>query len=186
MIAVEPLAFRQGDEFVVRFQTSEFADWSLFVVPSGGDYTKQTVLSAKGPTVISTRPTMRFGSVFLNPGSYDAVLLNANTKQTTSSAFEVLEKNAAPQVRSDKSIYKTGEPLQVSWKNAPGMKNDWVGIYRKDDPDLFTGYIRFVYTGATVKGSALLKAPDQPGQYELRLMREDAYVMLATAPFRVE
>ena len=70
------------------------------------------------------------------------------------------------------------------------MKHDWIGVYRAGDPDVYGGYIAYVYTRARVEGSAVvdnkaLGKPLPPGDYELRLMREDSYVLLAKAPFSV-
>jgi hypothetical protein len=191
MITVEPQAVFQGNDFLVRFHTPDFSDWGLFVVPKGGSAPGNAIVSAKGPTVISTRPSIKFGSYGMEPGSYDAILVDAEQEEIARTIFRVLDKNAVPQLRIEKSIFNGAEPIQVYWSNAPGMKNDWIGIYRADDPDLFGGYIAFVYTGAKVEGSALLdktvfREPLKPGKYELRLMREDSYVMLAKTAFTID
>jgi hypothetical protein len=51
-------------------------------------------------------------------------------------------------------------------------------------------YVAFVYTGAAIEGTAtfddsVIGGPLQAGDYEMRLMRDDAYLVLATAPFSV-
>jgi endonuclease/exonuclease/phosphatase family metal-dependent hydrolase len=188
MVTVEPLALIQGNDFLVRFQTPNFGDWSLRVLPRGGDPVTDIILSAKGPTVISTRPSMKFGSKGITPGAYDAILTDANQKEIARTGFHVLAKDAVPELRVEQSAYRQGETIKVFWRNAPGMKNDWIGIYKANDPDLLTGYIAFLYTGARVEGSAILEDAKtlEPGQYELRLMREDSYVLLANTEFKIE
>jgi endonuclease/exonuclease/phosphatase family metal-dependent hydrolase len=188
MVIVEPLVVTQGSDFLVRFQTPDFGDWSLFVVPRGGDPVKDAIVSAKGPTVISTRPSMKFGSHKFGPGRYDAILTDANQKEIARTGFHVRATDAVPELRTEKSVYKQREAVKVFWRNAPGMKNDWIGIYRAKDPDLFTGYLAFVYTGTKVEGSAVLEETRnlESGDYELRLMREDSYVMLARTAFTIQ
>jgi endonuclease/exonuclease/phosphatase family metal-dependent hydrolase len=190
LIAVDRPSFVQGSDFLVRFQTPDFADWSVVVVPYRGNPAKDAVVAAKGPDVISTRPSIKFGSLGIAPGTYDAVLLDMHGKELARSMFYILAKAAVPELRTEKSSYKPGEAIKVFWRNAPGMKNDWVGVYRANDPDLYRGYMAFAYTGAAVEGSALLdkkilSQPLTPGEYELRLMREDSYVMLAKTQFTV-
>jgi Endonuclease/Exonuclease/phosphatase family len=190
LIAVDKPSFPQGSDFLVRFQTPDFADWSVVVVPHRGNPENDALIAARGPDVISTRPSIKFGSLRISPGAYDAILLDTHGKELARTMFHILAKDAVPELRIEKSSYKPGEEIRVFWRNAPGMKNDWVGVYRAGDPDLYRGYLAFTYTGATVEGSALLDKkvlPEllTPGEYELRLMREDSYVMLARIRFTV-
>ena len=190
LIAVDRPSFARGSDFLVRFQTPDFTDWSVVVVPHRGNPEKDVVVSAKGPDVISTRPSIKFGSIGIAPGTYDAVLLDTNGKELARSMFHILANDAVPELKIEKSSYRPGEEIKVSWRNAPGMKNDWIGVYRANDPDLYRGYLAFVYTGAAVEGSMLLDKkvltePLKPGEYELRLMREDSYVLLARTRFTI-
>ncbi len=190
MITVDTPSFVAGNDFLVRFQTPDFGDWGVVIVPHGGNPTKDAVVAAKGPDVISTRRSMKFGSTGIAPGAYDAILLDAHSKELVRTKFQILANDAVPELRLEKSTFKPGEGIKVSWRNAPGMKNDWIGVYHANDPDLYGGYMAFVYTGAKVDGSLLidskmLQEPLAPGEYELRLMRDDSYVMLAKIRFSV-
>jgi hypothetical protein len=86
-------------------------------------------------------------------------------------------------------MVKAGDPLTVSWTGAPGLKFDWIGVYAAGDPNLYN-YLAFANTGATLDGSMTL-TPDlyyealAPGEYKLRLMSDDHYVVLAEAEFTV-
>jgi endonuclease/exonuclease/phosphatase family metal-dependent hydrolase len=190
LITVDRPSFTQGSDFLVRFQTPDFTDWSVVVVPHRGNPEKDALVAAKGPDVISTRPSIKFGSLGITPGKYDAILLDPRGKELARCMFHILAKDALPELKIEKSSYRPGEEIKVFWRNAPGMKNDWIGVYRADDPDLYRGYIAFAYTGAAVEGSTLLDKKILPepltlGEYELRLMREDSYVMLARTRFTV-
>ena len=84
---------------------------------------------------------------------------------------------------------KSGDPIEVSWNSAPGNKFDWIGIYSEADPDLYN-YLGYLYTNASVAGAVTFKTEDfgdalAPGDYEARLMRDDAYVELAVVKFTV-
>ena len=81
-----------------------------------------------------------------------------------------------------------GRPIRVSWRNAPALRRDWIGIYRAGDTDLYNAYLAFAYTGATVAGRTSFAGDARtypPGRYVARLMRDDGYGVLAEAPFRV-
>jgi len=190
LIAVDMPSFVSGSDFLVRFQTPDFGDWGVVIVPHKGNPVKDVVVAAKGPDVISTRRSFKFSSTGILPDTYDAVLLDADSKELVRTTFHILAKDAVPELQLEKSSFKPGEAFKVFWQNAPGMKNDWIGVYHANDPDVYGGYLAFVYTGAKVEGSLsidnkVLPTPLKAGEYELRLMREDSYVMLARTRFTI-
>jgi hypothetical protein len=80
---------------------------------------------------------------------------------------------------------KAGNPIRVKWRDAPGALRDWVGLYRAGETDA-SQYLAFVYTEAAFDGEAMLVpgpgTPPPPGHYELRLLHDESYVVLAKAP----
>jgi len=81
-------------------------------------------------------------------------------------------------------------PIRVWWRNAPVNRYDWIGLYRTGEIDP-TQPLAHAYTGAAAFGEITLAhraGADAitAGDYELRLMRDDAYVTLATAPLRID
>ena len=135
------------------------------------------------------RSVVTFGSVLLKAGAYDAVLLDAEGKELARAPFWMEEPGAVPTVGVDHPNYADNEPIVANWKNAPGNRRDWLGIYKAGDPDQFN-YVAFVYTGAAIEGTAtfddsVIGGPLAAGDYEMRLMRDDAYLVLATTPFSV-
>jgi hypothetical protein len=188
MIAVDKRVMSAGDNFIVRFTLAGAEDARIAIVPRGGKPEKDTVVSV--PTGDgSDRPSIRIGSSMLRPGAYVAMLLDPEGKERARTPFWVMARDALPELRLSKARYKAGEPISVSWLNAPGNRLDWLGIYKAGDPDLYN-YAGYVYTGATVEGKtvideAALGGPLAPGDYELRLMRDDAYVLLAKTTFKI-
>jgi endonuclease/exonuclease/phosphatase family metal-dependent hydrolase len=188
MVAVDKRVMSAGDNFLVRFTLAGAEDGRIAIVPRGGKPEKDTVVSI--PTGDgSDRPSIRIGSSMLRPGAYVALLLDPEGKERARTPFWVMARDALPELRLNKARYRAGEPISVSWLNAPGNRLDWLGIYKAGDPDLYN-YAGYVYTGAAVEGKtvideAALGGPLAPGDYELRLMRDDAYVLLAKTTFKV-
>ena len=65
----------------------------------------------------------------------------------------------------------------------PGDLRDWIGLYRAGETDV-SRYLGFIYTEAAFAGEASL-VPDAtdgrivPGDYEIRLLHDESYVVLA-------
>ncbi len=79
--------------------------------------------------------------------------------------------------------------VTVSWSGvASPTASDWVGLYHPGDPN--TAYIDYFWTdsctrsagsGALASGSCTYLMPSTPGTYELRLLSNNGYVVLATS-----
>jgi endonuclease/exonuclease/phosphatase family metal-dependent hydrolase len=189
MVGVDRRVVTQGDDFILHFSIGSREEARISVVPKGGDPAKN-VLASMATGDASDRPSIKLGSTFMKAGAYDAVLCDADGKELARAPFWVLARDAMPIVASKKSSYKPGQTIDVSWHNAPGMKFDWVAIYRAGDPDIYN-YIAYIYTGAAVEGSGSFDTEAiggklDPGNYEVRLLRDDSYVLLARASFTVK
>ncbi len=156
------------------------------------------VWSANGKTPLETIPVYDgsdheapyVSTTVLEPGRYLAGLADADGKLLARNEFWVAPEDARPEVGTSSKTYKPGRPIDVSWRNAPGNKLDWIGVYPEasDDPSLYS-YSGFVYTGARPDGSLTLTKADigtlAPGNYRATLMLDDGYTILAESPFRV-
>ena len=188
LIAIEPRLVAEGGTFVARGFLPGDAIWGVRIVPRGGDPAKDTVTSVEGMEPTYNR-AFRFSTLGLDPGPWDAALIDETGIEQARTRFSVLAQGGKPSLTITTPSVKAGEPLSVSWTGAPGFKYDWIGVYAAGDPNLYN-YLAFAYTGATLDGSMDL-TPDlyyqilDPGAYELRLMSDDHYVVLATAPFTV-
>ncbi|MGH3147056.1 MAG: hypothetical protein ACRDTR_14770 [Rubrobacter sp.] len=115
--------------------------------------------------------------------------MNADGSIAATSSFWVLGEGARSQVEVVRSTFAPDEPVEVGWRNAPGHKLDWIGIYREGDHD-FYNYFGFLYTGAKPEGEIEFTKDDlygglEPGKNEARLLMDDGYAVLASAPFSV-
>ncbi len=189
MIAVDRRRVVQGEPVVVRFNLPGLEDGRVSIVRSGSEPTKH--VAATMPTGDGTdRPSMRFGTGGMTPRGYDAVLTDPDGKELARAPFWLIAKDAQPEISTDQAIYRATDPIKASFKNAPGLDLDWIGVYKSGEPDIYS-YITYFYTDARIRGAVTidmnaLGTPLEPGDYELRLMLDDSYTEVArTAPFQV-
>lgn len=84
----------------------------------------------------------------------------------------------------DKPSYAPGETIMVSFKNMSTSSNDYVAVVQKGSR--YSTYVSFVYTKGAVEGQAELKAPKEPGEYEIRaFFAEDESVLRGSVPLVV-
>jgi hypothetical protein len=135
--------------------------------------------------------SVTFGTGNLPTGEYDTVLTDADGNELARQAFWVVEMNARPSLTTNRPTYAAGEPIVVSWNNAPAQQFDWVAIYSANEPDLYNNYWAYAYTQATVNGSTafdesvLGESLLPSGDYVARLLLDDAYSVIAEVALRV-
>jgi hypothetical protein len=84
-----------------------------------------------------------------------------------------------------------GAPVVVTVKNAPGERWDWLGIYKHGANPYVASYLTWIYTGSAIDGRITLDQhahgtwPLPAGNYTVYLLRDDLYVEIARADFRV-
>jgi endonuclease/exonuclease/phosphatase family metal-dependent hydrolase len=129
-----------------------------------------------------------FGTRPLRPGMYRAALLNGHGGIEATSRFWILPRGAQPRIRSAKAVYRQGEPVRLSWRNAPGNKYDWVGVFPGGPLNVYN-YLGFSYIGALPNGHLAMTQADlgklAPGRYTAGLFLDDGYSVLARTSFRV-
>ena len=188
LITVEPRLVKPGEIFIVRVATQKQEKLGHFQIFPAGAAAGATPITAL-PADSADHLAAPFGTARLTPGAYLAAVSDADGKRLASVPFWVTDPDAKPAVAVAKASVKSGDPIEVSWSSAPGNKFDWIVIYSATDPDLYN-YLGYLYTNASVAGSVTFKTEDfgdalAPGEYEARLMRDDAYVELAIVKFTV-
>jgi len=194
LAAVEERSLEQGQTLRVRFH--------------GG----ASVALVRGSTVAASKSTggagdgtLSFATANLVPGTYKAVLRDASGQALSRSPFWLYAPGTPTTVRTAKTKYKVGEPIRVSWKKAPGMKFDWLGLYsageNADNPTASTcsagycgngHYFIYTYTDARIQGSTAFDAASfagwktwdaiGTGTYQIRLLLDDGYRSAAVSP----
>jgi hypothetical protein len=187
-VAVRSRGIEQGETLEVRFHTDR--EGAKVLLRPGND-----VLVEEGSTDGSVSATTEG----FEPGRYEVVLTDAEENPIATTEFWLYEPGSETTISTSKSVYEVGEPIRVSWSNAPGMKWDWIAPFRAGDgaehpraADCPTGYcgngnyLGYQYTNATVEGSAKLKTRLKPGRYDVRLLLDDGYTRAAISEaFRV-
>jgi hypothetical protein len=194
LVAVEERSRDQGQTLHVRFH--------------GG----ASVALVRGSTTAATKSTggavdgtVSFATTNLATGAYQAVLRNSSGQALSRSPFWLYAPGSVTTVQTAKSVYKVGETIRVSWKKAPGMKFDWLGLYSAGDSADNTHqttcsaglcgnghYFLYTYTHTAIEGSTTFDANsfagwktwDQigTGTYQIRLLLDDGYRSVAVSP----
>ena len=188
LVDADPRVVNQGERVTLRYTLAgRGGGRQIGVLPGGpgaSDRAIETVPVFDGTDHIA--PMLGTGT--LSPGAYRAALLDADGKVMAYSPFWVANPNARPSIATSKSTYAPGQPVGVSWRNAPGDKLDYVGVYEAGNPNLYD-YVGYRYTGALPNGRFDLGKADlgklKPGRYVANLMLDDGYTILASAPFSV-
>jgi hypothetical protein len=127
----------------------------------------------------------------LSPGGAD-LTIGPLGDPLASATLWVTEPGSAPTITTSAQTYRPGEPIPVSWEDAPGNKWDWIGVYRRGADPNVAWYKNWDYTDAQIAGSVLIGGetpggpwPLPPGKYDVVLLEDDSYDELARAPFVV-
>ncbi len=186
LVSAEPRVARRGETVTIRYTTTR-----------GGSGRRIGILPEHGRLPLVTLPiedasdhlAAFFGTGVLRPGAYRAALLDGRGRAQATSPFWVLPRGARPGIAASKQSYAPGEPIRVRWRNAPGNKLDWVGIFRAGPLDVYD-YLGFSYLGALPNGRVSFAPGDlyvklKPGRYVAGLFLDDGYSLLARTSFRV-
>lgn len=179
----------------------------MAIVPAGGSASAVLATVAVGPPGPADGRTT-FSTTGLKPGAHDAVLLAAGGSVASRSPFWLYAPGTPTRVTTSKASYAVGEPIDVSWANAPGMRWDWLAVYAPGSSDsgpvarncnagcASNGrYLVYVYTRTAVEGRTRFDGASAPGSatwplkagtYEIRLLVDDSYRSVASsASFRI-
>jgi endonuclease/exonuclease/phosphatase family metal-dependent hydrolase len=188
LVAATPRRVPEGAAVSVRTWDPHGPGWTALVVRRGG---------APGDALTGVRDMphdwqrmIPLSTLGLAPGDYDVLLVGEDGVVLKRSAFSIAAAGAIPAVEAIEPRVARGAPIRVRWRDAPGDLRDWIGLYRAGDGDV-SRYLGFVYTEAALAGEASIvpAAADgmalPAGDYELRLMHDESYVVLAKAPVAI-
>jgi len=196
MVSVNAALLTQGDPLTVAYRSTG-SDGSVAIVPSGG----ATSSPALTEDVTASSGTFDVDTSALEPGGYDAVLVDGDGSEVARVASWVRDPNAQIEVSTDEETHRVGEPIVVSWTDGPANRWDWIGVYEatKSDPKV-DYYLLWNYTGLhasgavppSVSGSMTLDEtamgnpwPLPPGRYVVHYLVTDRYRSIGSARFEV-
>jgi len=185
LVAATPRRVQEGDTVSLRAWDPFGPGWTALVVRRGGE--PQEALTGVRDMPHDWQIMIPVSTIGLAPGDYDALLVGEDGAVLRRAAFTVGTAGARPEVEAITPTVKQGDRVRVRWRHSPGELRDWIGVYRAGETDV-SRYLGFVYTEAAFAGEAgFLPGPGgeplAPGAYELRLMHDESYVVLAKASF---
>jgi endonuclease/exonuclease/phosphatase family metal-dependent hydrolase len=186
LVSVRSRLLTRGAPLIVDYSASDANADSLVITPAtcaGDPVIRDPVNHAVGGTE-------RIDTTSLKPAAYEACLLDEDGRLLAQMAFWVKAKAAKPRLETSKRSYDRGEAIRVSWTDAPGNRNDWLGVFHNDGKPGLGSYVGWTYVGAEIAGSTLLDGringvnwPLPKGRYTVSLLKDDGYAVLAHADF---
>jgi len=186
LVTVEPRPVVAGGSYLIRAHVPDRGDWTAVVVKAGADW-QEGAVTGIADVILADRPTVRLSTIGMDIGAYDVVLVQG-AAEVARHRFSVIPTDRRAVVEVTAPVAPGGD-IPVRFTGAPGFKLDWIGVYRKGEPSVYN-YLGFSYTGARHEGETVFPASElyeslSPGDYELRLMLDDAYQVQAVTPFVV-
>jgi hypothetical protein len=130
--------------------------------------------------------SLRIAGNLLDAGHYRISLQGPSGRASPSRDIWLLRPGAVPEVEVLGSSFRVGEAIGIRWHNAPGNRNDYVGIARIDATAGDANTLPWAYVAALPQGQLELDAataewgwPPGPGRYVVRLYKDDGYEQLA-------
>ena len=183
-----------GEDLTVRFH----GPGARVVLVRAGD--GPTAALASRSTGGAADGALSFPTGGLEPAAHDALLVSTGGAVLSRSPFWLYAAGTRPSLRTAKGVYEVGEPIRVRWRAAPGYRWDWMGVFSpgrgpaQNAEECNAGacgnghYLLYHYTETLIQGSALIGPASFPGYrtwplkvgtYEIRLLMDDGYRLLA-------
>jgi endonuclease/exonuclease/phosphatase family metal-dependent hydrolase len=161
-----------GDTIAVRYAAPLGASADrIWLVPHGADTDSAHAVIA--PREVEHCGVVRFGTGGIEPGVVD-IVLTSHDAEIGRVAVHVVAPGALPQVVGE----RVDASVVVTWRDAPGRKFDWIGLYALGDPDVEHGIIAHAHTGASVVGRHVF-ADVPAGPLTVRLLHDDSFAIAA-------
>jgi Endonuclease/Exonuclease/phosphatase family len=134
----------------------------------------------------AARGRIRIATDGLAPGPYRTALTRTAGPPVVGATAALVEPGAPPTIAVSARRFDVGEPIVVTWTNAPGNRYDWLDVHAADATPTTGRIWNWRYIGGRVFGTAPIKAeatgnwPLPPGRYRVSLCVDDDYVCVAT------
>ena len=183
-----------GEDLTVRFH----GPGARVVLVRAGDGSNAALASRS--TEGAADGVITFPTSGLEPAAHDALLVTTGGTVLSRSPFWLYAAGTRPRLRTTREVYEVGEPIRVHWRAAPGYRWDWMGVFSpgrgpaQNAEECNAGacgnghYLLYHYTETRIQGSALIGPasfagyrtwPLKVGTYEIRLLMDDGYRLLA-------
>ncbi|MDH4048774.1 MAG: endonuclease/exonuclease/phosphatase family protein [Gammaproteobacteria bacterium] len=184
MLTTVHRVYRTGDSIAILYRRA--ANDTIRVSRIADDGAETTVLE---------RPASGNGSIqvaggLLGEGHFRVDMTNMGGESTPSRDFWVLNPTAEPEIEVTATTFSSGKAISVRWRDAPGNRNDYVGIVRVSSDSVADSVtdtsLPWAYVNAMPQGQLLIDEttsewgwPIDPGIYAAHLFLDDGYKSLA-------
>jgi len=190
MVSPASLLVEIGRPLDVTYHAPGGAGERVRIVPAGGDPVTDVIDSQGTPPGALTDGVVTFATGALAAGAYDVVLIDGADAELARTPFWVRDVDAPP-VLGSVWRFDVGEPIEISFTQAPANRFDWIGLYERGADPLVDYYIAYRYTRAAVEGSVTFDEreygpwPLPPGRYTAYYLLTDVYREIASVDFVV-
>ncbi len=178
LLTTDRRVYREGAEIRVRHHFHSLVGDETEIMLVGGDQ------AGTPDRALAPHPTGTLSLAAPPPGRYRFTASVAGAELERE--FWVLGRDAETTLEPARARFGVHEPVTVRWRNAPGLRNDYVALYRADAADEVEGMLAYAYLGARPEGQLDLRSAVfpgggglQPGRYITRLLKDDGYAVLA-------
>jgi GntR family transcriptional regulator/MocR family aminotransferase len=171
-----------GEPLRVALAGADEASGRVILVSADGDAGRP--LRRRAVADVGVDGTLALPTAGLRPGAYDVIRQDDRRRERSRSRVW-LSAGAAPAISAGRRRYRVAEPLALSWRDGPGNRWDWVGVYPEGADPTREEPMMFRFCGAQPSGALVLEERLPPGRYLATLMLDDGYDVLAVTAFEV-
>jgi hypothetical protein len=183
LVSADQALSHVGDRVTLRAWEAAGVGATLTVNSENGGATKTAAFTGNGGSVT-------FGTDRWSPGRYGVTLRDGSGRTVAGTVFWLAPAGAGAFLAVPASV-DAGDPIPISWSDAPGNRWDWVGIYHRGANPHVAYYLLWSYMEASVEGRTVLdrhdvgRFPLPPGRYTAMLLVDDSYRPVASADFTI-
>lgn len=184
-VTSERRVYRSGDGIELAYNSFSEAVLSVRDLQNGAPVAEERVPAGRG--------TWSLPPGAVGAGHYEVGMREGEAGEGPGREFWVLAGGAVPAVEVEGDTFAPGEEIEVRWRDGPGNRNDYLAAYPAGSATEYENGLAWVYTDARPSGNAQIGPsatswgwPLPPGEYVIRLVKDDGYEVLAeSAPFTV-
>ena len=190
-VAAQRRVYRSGESIRIAYYAPGLDSGSIGIARNVDG---EDAAPARSIAIAAERDSLELAGEALPPGWYRVALRDASGQPIRRNEFWVVDPAATPAVEVVGSRFTRGQSLPIRWRNGPGNRNDWLGVFDagapRDSQDVLAwGYVRARSSGALSLGAPTAESgwPLPPGRYVVRMLEDDGFALLAeSSPFTVE
>lgn len=179
-----------GDRLPVEFNNPGAVGRRIAIVPAGASGAPLgPARIAAAAAVPAGRGAVQLPTQSLAPGRFEVVLLSPGNAVLSRIPFALKAPGDTAQVMLDRTVYAPGETIGVHWRNGPGNRWDWIGVFPGSEPPSTANTLCWQHTDTAIEGRWAIDGsapgderwPLPPGEYQVVYLLQDAFVPVAKA-----